>query len=424
MNTSDFSPDLLKADHFLAQGRHADAEPFLRDALAADPDDPHILGKLSLCLHCLGRLEEAREIIGAALRQMPESADLHAQEALLLSDLERFSEAMKAAEYAISLDPDSALGYAAQSEVYAAEHSWPKAEGAARAALERNPEHLLAQNVLSQALLMQDKRAENEASLRARLEEDPENPYTHCNAGRAALRAGDLPAAQRHFREALRLDPTVEEARQGLLEAFRARSPFYRVFLNFSFHVSKFSRKGRLWLVLGVLFGYQILFQSALTTSPILALTVALLYLSFVLWSFVGRGLGTLIVLTDRVAYNALTPAELREGIFGGGSFIAGGIVVLVAMATRQIDVGVWGLAIAASSLPLAVMFRNHHPRGARLYPAIAAFVVACVAAMLIDLLNPGLLPLVSFSGALIATAVAVAVTTWLVNFGVCFESR
>jgi tetratricopeptide (TPR) repeat protein len=417
------SPHLGLAKLLLAQGRHADAIGCLHKALEASPNDPAILGRLSLSLHCVGRMDEALETIDLALTHSPELAELYAQRGLILSDLEEFQEAHKACAQAVILDPGHPLGHAARSELLAAEYRWGEAESAAREALQRDPEYLLAQNVLSQALLMQDKRDENEADLSARLERDPENAYTHCNVGRAALRRGNYLEAQEHFRESLRLEPSIEEARQGLLDAFRSRSPLYRAFLRFSFFIAKFSRTGRLWFALGVLLGYQLLFHGIFAPWPMLAVGIALIYLVLVLWSFVGPGLGTLIVLTDRIAYNALTSSELREGIIGGGAFVLGTATIATAAVLGRIDLGLCGLALAASSLPLSVIFRNSHPQGRCLYAGIAAIAIVCVGVMAADVLRPGSFPILS-SWALICAASAVAVTTWLVNLGIWFDSH
>ncbi|MCB1099136.1 MAG: tetratricopeptide repeat protein [Verrucomicrobiae bacterium] len=415
---------LRRANLLLAQGRYADAEGFFRQALAEDADDPQILGRFSLCLGCLGKNKEGLDALERAMLRTPDVAQLHAQKALLLADEQQFDDAKKSAQDALRLDPDLALGYAASAEVSAGQHEWKEAENQARQAIEREPGNMLAQNVLSHALLMQGKEVENDTILAARLAEDAENPYTHCNVGRAALRRGDARVAQEHFETALSLDPTIDEAREGLLDAFRLRSSLYRGFLAFSFFVARFSNGGRLMLVFGFLLGYHLLYRMFAHIAPMLGLGLALCYFLFVLWSFVGRGLGTLIVLTDRSARNALKPNELREGILGGGSLAAGFCIAVVGIASANLNLALFGGALAGCSLPLAALFRNLHPKGGLIYPAIAAIAVVGTLVLFVEVLAPEWFHPMVTALAPIVVALTIAVTSWFVNLGVWFESR
>ena len=65
------------------------------------------------------------------------------------------------------------------------------------------------------ALVRLGRRDEAGATLEAALARDPENAVTHANQGWARLHAGDFRGALEHFREALRLNPSLEWARAG-----------------------------------------------------------------------------------------------------------------------------------------------------------------------------------------------------------------
>ena len=58
---------------------------------------------------------------------------------------------------------------------------------------------------------------------------------------------------KQHFLSALRIEPEHREAREGLLHAFRARSPLYRAYLKYSFMMEKLGRAGRGMVVIGLL---------------------------------------------------------------------------------------------------------------------------------------------------------------------------
>ena len=65
------------------------------------------------------------------------------------------------------------------------------------------------------------------------LANDPENALTHANQGWALLHRGDHAKALEHFREALRIDPELDWARAGIVEALKARHLIYRLMLRF-----------------------------------------------------------------------------------------------------------------------------------------------------------------------------------------------
>ena len=415
--------DQRRARLLFSQGKFQEAEGFFRAAVARSPEETDLLAEFSLCLHCLGNLDEAEEVVDKAVRLAPNDGNLHGQKALILADREKFFEALKVAERGLVLAQEEPLPHAAMAEIYAGMHEWAKAEVSAREALARDSEHMLAQNVLSQALLMQDKVSENDEELKQRLASDPENPYTHVNAGRAALVKNDLSCAEQHFYEALRLDPNLEEARKGLIDAFRTRSPIYRRFLKFSMLIAKWNRRRTLFFVIAALLTYQLLVHSFALVSPWMGGAIACLYLLFVFWSFLGRALGTLIVLADRSARNALTAAEVREGVFGGGCFVVGLIVFGVGVLFGKVEMSVIGVALASCALPLSVMFSNRHPMRMRLYPWIASLAIGAFAFLVAAVVAPAVFPTGWIPIALVALGFCVVATTWLANLGIVFES-
>ena len=56
----------------------------------------------------------------------------------------------------------------------------------------------------------------------------PKEPLAHFAYGSAALAIGDTRNAASAFREALRLDPSMDSARAQLVEALKQRNPLYR----------------------------------------------------------------------------------------------------------------------------------------------------------------------------------------------------
>src|SRR5246127_2089767 len=236
---------------FVKQGRYQEAESYLRQAIQKDPQGFFFLA--TCLMHDPKNRSEALSMIDQALRLRPNRAFYHAQRANILVLLGRTKEAMREVEQARSLAPDSADSYVAESVVMLVSGKPREAERAARQALALDGENEAAGDSLADALRMQGKLEESDAQIRGLLGRNPENPWTHSSAGMLALQRGEVRAAETHFLTALRIEPEHREAREGLLLAFRARSPLYRASLQYSFMMEKLGRTGRGVLVIGLL---------------------------------------------------------------------------------------------------------------------------------------------------------------------------
>src|SRR5580658_256855 len=124
------------------------------------------------------------------------------------------------------------------------------------------------------------------------LARDPQNASTHASAGWAALQRGERRVAEEHFLEALRLEPGSENARHGLLNSFRARSPFYRAYLAYCFWMQQLSRRTRWAVIIGLIVITN--FSRELFTGSMapVGYAVSVLYGLFVLWVWVAKGIG------------------------------------------------------------------------------------------------------------------------------------
>jgi len=89
------------------------------------------------------------------------------------------------------------------------------------------------------------------------LREDPNNSFSHSNNGWGKLEQGKHKEALDHFKEALVIDPNNDYAQSGLLEAIKAKNPFYRLFMAYYFFMNKLTAKYQ-W---GVIIGFYIAFR-------------------------------------------------------------------------------------------------------------------------------------------------------------------
>ena len=400
---------------FLELGRYKDAEQRFKDALASEPDSDALLALLAHAVHSQdGRDAEALEIIDRAIAVEPNDGGHHTMRAFILNSLDRHQDALTSARMAQSLEPYSEQALAAQSQAHVLMKDWPDAERTARAALAIDPEYSMAANLLAESLRNQGRDVENRAQIAGMLERDPENAYTHHSAGWAALQRGDHRAAETHFREALRLSPGQEGARQGLLASFRARSPFYSGYLRYCLWMGRLKEKSQWMVILGFYLGFRLLRALAGRVSTTLALAIGALYLLLVLWAFVANAVGNFILLFDRFARYALTRNETVEACVAGGSVVAGLLFLCAGFALGTPWALLLGGALSLGAIPWSMVFTNASRIGAILFGAVGVTIwLGAGCALAGD--ASGAKPLENAGITLLtAGAVGVILSTWL----------
>ena len=135
------SQSFTRALMFVKQGRYREAEPFLRQAIQTDPEDPQLFFFLATCLmHDTKNRGEALAMIDQALRLSPNRAYYHAQRANILVLLARAKEALREVHEARRLAPDSPDSYVAESLVKIILGKPQEAERAARQTKEHDGE--------------------------------------------------------------------------------------------------------------------------------------------------------------------------------------------------------------------------------------------------------------------------------------------
>ena len=361
-------PEILRGLQLKDLGRYADAENAFREALAQEPNDAFALHQLAACqLHQPQRKREALATIDRAIAKEPNDADHHVLRSYILSVLDRPRDGLAAAQTALSLDPQHAGAFTAEAQAHLQTEQWPRAEQSARQALALDADNSAAANQLAQALRLQNKNAENAAHLAGMLARDPEDPFTHANAGWTALQRGEHRAAETHFREALRLDPDFESARDGLLNSFRARSPIYRTYLRYCFFMQRLSSGARWAVIIGLYFGVKLAGQIPGGDA------LVALYMLFVLWVWVAKPVGNFFLLFDSFARYALRPREKLEAAAVGGSLGPGLALLIASFAFGWPAVVTLGIGLIAASFPLSMTFTNGSRPGTWLFGTVAA---------------------------------------------------
>lgn len=347
------------------QGRAELAEREYRLALAEDPHDADTHALLALVLarqepRRAEALAEAREAVGLA----PDEPFPHYAEAIVHIEAERWDQAQRAAEQAIRIDPDDPGHYVALSAAHLGRRRWRDALDAADDALAIDPTHTGAANLRASALVHLGRRDEAGAALHGALARDPENSHTHANQGWALLHRGDRKAALGHFRESLRLDPESDWAREGLVEALKARNPLYAGMLRYFLWMNRLPGRTRWMVVLGGWLGYQVVRGAAAANPRLLPWLAPLMiaYVAFLLLSWTAPQVFNAVLLASRDGRYVLSPEQRRSGGWMAAGVVAALALTVAALATGDGWLESGAVMFAALLIPLAATF--HGPRG------------------------------------------------------------
>ncbi len=399
----------------LQQERYKEAEEFFRNALASDPQNARAMHHLAICQANQSENKiTALETIDLAIALQPEESDFHATKAHFLVDLDRNDDAIISANKAVKLDPDNVYALNAKASVHVALREWANVEQTARQALSIDADDSTAANLLAHSLRLQNKLRENADQIQGMLARDPEDAFTHANAGWAALQNGDKNKAEEHFLEALRIDPGLEHAREGLLESFKARSPLYRMYLNYCFFLQRFSKRMRWAIFIGIYLGFR--FAHKLFTSEFvwIGTSIAVLYLLLALWVHFARGVGNLLVLIDSFARHALSSRQRREALGVGGGVTLGVILLVIGVFSRMTAASVAGITLICTALPLAYTFTNNAPVGKWMFGGFAVFITMTGLLSMINVFIPKIVSASLLDPAVLLSIIMAVSTTWI----------
>ena len=348
------------------QNRHDLADREFRQELAESPDNALAHAFLALCLTELDRKDEARREADEAIRLDPGTAFCHYVLGRVLCDQNRLKDALAAVQEAIQLDPSDADYLGLLSSIEIGRSRWEAALAAADRGLAIDPEHNMCTNLRALALVQLGRKAEAEQALGFALANDPENALTHANQGWALLHRGDHQRALEHFREALRIDPELEWARSGIVEALKARYLIYRLMLRFFLWMGRQTKVAQWVVILGFVFGRQIL-ASIARSNPALApflIPVLVLSFAFLMLTWISSPLFNLALRFNRFGRLALSREQRIASSWIGGCFLLALASFVIYLAhpggSALFGMAYFGLLL----LPLAVTFGLPPGRG------------------------------------------------------------
>lgn len=316
------SVHLARAELLLAQNRPKDAIAEARLALSQDPNDAEAHALLARGLIEQGELEPALSEARAALGMAPDNPYFHRICAFALHRLDRENDALAAVNEALRLSPDDEHNFALRASIHLARRDWNAALADAEAGLALDPENVHCANLRASALVNLGRKSEAMRTVDFALEREPDNALSHANQGWNCLHANEPRRAQEFFREALRLEPGMEYARQGMLEALKAQNPVYRGILAYYLWMGRQSSKLQVVFIIATLVCGQLLARTANSTPqlgwvlwPLFGVFIGFIYLS---WT--ARPMFNLLLRLHRFGRHVLSSRERRDSSWFAGS--------------------------------------------------------------------------------------------------------
>jgi tetratricopeptide (TPR) repeat protein len=316
---------ITRAQLLMQQSRYELAEEQLRLALAENSEDAVAHAMLAICLLEKKEYESATTEARQAIHCAPDEAVGFYTLAMVMHSRNRLTEAFDAITEAVRIEPWESSYWGSLANIESDRKRWKECLAAAENGLEADADDVLCTNMRALALVHLGRDEEAGATIDAALRKEPDNAVTHANQGWALLHAGEPRKAMEHFREALRLNPELEWARIGIIEAMKARNMIYRWMLSYFLWVGSLPPKVQIGLLLGIVFGNQII--AAVTEAvPVLAPYQGWLiaaYLIFAWMSWVASTLFNLVLRLDPFGRLALNDQEKLDSTLSGCCILA-----------------------------------------------------------------------------------------------------
>jgi len=334
---------ISKAQLLIEQERYELAEKELIREISESPENPVAHALLALCLSNQKKYIQAVQEAHMAIGFAPDLSFCHYVLGVVLVDQGQLDKAEAAIREALALDSWHPEYYGLLASIKINQKKWQEALDFASEGLKIEPENVQCINLLGIALTKLGFKREAIYSIDSALAHDPENAFTHANQGWTLLEHGEHKKALEHFREALRLEPNLEYARDGILEALKAKNFIYRMLLKYFFWMSKLSNKNQWIFIIGLIVGVRLLRELAKIV-PVLAPVITpiiILYFIFVFLVWTSDPLFNLLLRLDKFGRLALSEEQVFAsnvvGMLIGGSALSF-IIFLVALNSTFID--------------------------------------------------------------------------------------
>lgn len=214
------------------QHRYAEAEKELRNFLSANPDNAYGHSLLAVALLNLDRntesLTEARE---AAHLSPNDPYCYYILSIVQMNTNNSLNAAESSIKKALELDPNSSASYySTYSTILIKQQKFNDALTPVNKGLEIDPQHKDCLNRKALILLNIDRFKQAGEVIETALQNNPEGAETFRVKGWLAIKEKNYTLALESFRESLRIDPTNDLSKEGLVHALKMKSRIFRFF--------------------------------------------------------------------------------------------------------------------------------------------------------------------------------------------------
>jgi tetratricopeptide (TPR) repeat protein len=352
-------PHIERASLLLRQGRVNDAITQLKNALQQNPDNHEALSMYARCFFDKKEFEEGIKILQQAIAIDPDNHYYFYLLAFAFYRKHMNAAAVDNLQKSIQLNPFFAEAYGLFSLTLCEEKDFEKALQKANEGLTVDSENITCLNGRSVALNKLRRVDDAVETMQFALKQDPDNEFTHSTAGWNYLEKGNNKMAATHFKEALRINPNNNNARQGLKESLKSIIPPYRWLLQYNFWINNKGKKARWAIPLGMYFGVRVFsaaLQSNNTTNTIGTVLIGL-YVLFALTTWLIYPLANFFLLFHKDGKYAVNTTERWTAITVVCSLAAGSILFCIGMLNGSANIFqnflVAAIAFLAMALPL-----------------------------------------------------------------------
>lgn len=360
------------------QNRPDQAENALRQLLAVEPDFGPAHSLLSLCIaRDRDQLRAATEEAERGISCSPYDGYAHYVHATILDLRNRKDEAWSAMKRAIELEPEEAMYYGKIAELLAGMGKWKECLVEAEIGLQYDAEDESCRMIRSLALERLGRVEDSLEEAERAVQNDPDNSYAHSSLGWALIQNRQYKSSQLAFREALRLNPNNELARQGMIQALNSNNLLYRLVHRFISWMSRLESHIQWAVIIGLVVVMNVLSQIARQNPefrPYIT-PLTMLYLGFVLLTWISNPLFNMLLRFHPFGQHLLTRREKWASNLIAGTLLTGLTLAVISYARFGVFPAAWTIALMAVFLVLPISVAFDTDEG---WPLKVAIGVAC----------------------------------------------
>lgn len=346
------SPFIERAKLLLDHGRTDEAMKQLKNALEHNPEDDEALALFARCQFNLKEIDAAISTLQTAIAIAPHNSYYHYLLGFGYYRKDDNKTALELLNESIRLSPWFAEAYGLMAYVYCDEKDFNKALAKANEGLAIDAENITCLNVRSIAqnkLKMTDDAIE---TMQTALAQDPDNELTHSTVGWNYLEKGKHKLAAHHFREALRIDPTMHTAKEGLKEALKSKIPPYKWLLQYSFWIHNKGKNARWIIPIGLYLAVKLssaAFRQSSGMEYIAGIIVGA-YLLFVITSWLINPIANFFLLFHKDGKYALDTSEKYTALTVMATLLLGVACIVLSFTLPLAKESDWATALIVAA--------------------------------------------------------------------------